>query len=357
MTKRHNPASASGHGLLSFKIPAIYTLGITLLVAAASFLVVRGMYVSVPNPATPTDTPRAERSEYMIKRLTGSKFIQPLLSAKPVNEFEGYSHIKKSISDVIQLYTSLGVLSSASLYMRDFDKSNWTAINQNEKYLPGSILKIPVLMTILKYEEEHPGSLDSTLPYIYKFQYEYPKYQSIVTHQIQWGKRYSRRELLRYMIEYSDNNATLMLWMVMNKNTFFSIFEELGLSKPDLNGMSIPLSAQECSLFMETLFNATILNVKQSEYAVDLLCKSTFNDGIVKGMPLRNLLIAHKFGEAGANQQKELHETALLYIDDKPYLITIMTRGQKNVGLSRLAVVIQEISGAIYKGLIQKPLQ
>jgi beta-lactamase class A len=354
MSKPHSTTSPHARGFLSLKIPIIYALGLALLMAVASFLVVRGIYVSVPNPPAHSDGSRVERSEYMIKRLTNSKFIQPLLSAKPVNEFEGYSHIKKSVSDVIQLYTTLGVLSSASLYMRDFDKSNWTAINQNEKYLPGSILKIPVLMTMLKYEEEHPGSLDSTMPYIYKFQYEYPKHQSIITQQIQWGKRYSRRELLRYMIEYSDNNATLMLWMVMNKNTFFGIFEELGLSKPDLDGMSIPLSAQGCSLFMETLFNATILNIKQSEYAVDLLRKSTFNDGIVKGIPVGKLLIAHKFGESGANQKKELHETAILYLDDKPYLITIMTRGQTNVDLSRLAVVIQEMSHAIYNGLVEK---
>jgi beta-lactamase class A len=148
-----------------------------------------------------------------------------------------------------------------------------------------------------------------------------------------------------------------MLWMIMNKEMFSGIFEELGLAKPSLEGMSIPLSAQECSRFMEALFNATILNVKQSEYAVDLLCKSTFADGIVKGIPVGKLLIAHKFGEAGANQQKELHETALLYLDGKPYLITIMTRGQTNVELSRLAIVIQEIAGTIYKGLVQKEPQ
>jgi beta-lactamase class A len=355
MTKRHNPASDGGHGLLSLKIPALYTFAIAILVGVASFLVVRGIYTTAPNLAVQRDTPRNENSEYLVKRLTNSKFIRPLLSAKPVNEYAAYSRIKQSVSEVIQLYKGLGVLSSAAMYMRDFDKSNWTAVNQNEKFMPGSILKIPVLMTILKYEEEHRGSLDSTMPFIYKFQYEYPKQQSIVTQKIQWGKRYSRRELLRYMIEYSDNNATLMLWMIMNKDMFFGIFQELGLPKPDLDGMSIPLSAQECSLFMESLFNATILNVKLSEYAVDLLCKSTFKEGIVKGIPVGKLLIAHKFGESGAKQQKELHETALLYLNEKPYLITIMTRGQTNVDLSRLAVVIQEISRSIYEGLAERP--
>ena len=117
---------------------------------------------------------------------------------------------------------------------------------------------------------------------------------------------------------------------------------------------NIPLSVQECSLFMESLFNATYLNIRQSEFAVDLLSKSTFSDGIVKGIPVGKLLIAHKFGEAGTDTNKELHETALLYIEDRPYLITVMTRGQANVEYSKLATVIQEISRTIYYGMAEK---
>lgn len=352
-TQRHN-SSTGEHGILSFKIPAIYVLGIAILVAAGSFLIARGLYAPVHSSSIDRGAPGVDQSGYMIRRLMASKFIRPLISAKPVDEYIGYSQIKNSVLDVIQFYKSQGLLASASLYLRDFDKSNWTAIDPTEKYNPGSILKIPVLMTFLKYEEDHPGSLDSTMQYTIRFRFEEPKHQSIVSKQIQFGKSYSRRELLRHMIEYSDNNATALLWMVMDKDLFARMFEELGMSRPDMKANNIPLSVQECSLFMESLFNATYLNIRQSEFAVDLLSKSTFSDGIVKGIPVGKLLIAHKFGEAGTDTNKELHETALLYIEDRPYLITIMTRGQANVEYSKLSTVIQEVSRTIYYGVAEK---
>ena len=238
--------------------------------------------------------------------------------------------------------------------MRDFDKSNWTAINQNEKYHPGSILKIPVLMTILKEDEDHPGFIDESVAFVFRFQYDEPKHQSIMSKQIEFGKKYTRRELLKYMIEYSDNNATELLWMSMDKNVFAKMFEEFGMARPDMNATNIPLSAQECSLFMESLFNATYLNIKQCEFAIDLLTKSTFDEGIVKGIQSDKLVIAHKFGESGTERNRELHETGLLYIDGRPYLITVMTRGKDNVEYAKLATVIQGISRQVYDGLTQR---
>lgn len=354
MSKQHHNSSSSRHSFLSRKVPVGYTFILTLLVAGAAFYITREAYTSVHTPSNETESSPSDRSQYQIKRLSNFKFIRPLLSAMPVDEYEGYFRIKKSVQDVIQYFKDQGVLASASFYMRDFDKSNWTAINQDEKFHPGSIMKIPVLMTILKSEEERPGYVDSTMQFIYHFRYAIPKKQSIVSKQIEFGKRYSRRDLLKYMIEYSDNNASEMLWITMNKNSFSDMFREFGLAKPDLSAGEIPLSARECSLFMETLFNATYLNIKQSEFAIDLLSKSTFSDGIVKGIPGGKLLIAHKFGESGSDRNRELHETGLLYIDDRPYLITIMTRGQDNVEYAKLATVLQGISRTVYYGLTEK---
>ena len=338
--------------LLRVRVTALVITAI--LVAAATFYVTQKAYSpSVVHPAVSQPT-RSVDADYQIKRLTNFKFIRPLLSAKPVHEYEGYYGIKKSVSDLIQFYKDQNILLSASVYMRDFDKSNWTAINRDEKFNPGSILKIAILMTILKHEEEHPGFLESSMAFIYKFKYAEPKVQAIVGKQIEFGRTYTHRELLKYMIEYSDNNAGELLWLSMDKALFTKMFDDLGLPKPDLNANDIPLSAQDCSAFMESLFNAAYLDDKHSEFAIDLLSKSSFKEGIVKGIPSDNLLIAHKFGESGTSKNKELHETGILYIKSRPYLITIMTRGKDNVDYSKLATVLQGISRTIYYNLIQK---
>jgi beta-lactamase class A len=351
MSKGHHHQDSEAHHPGSRQIRIIVVLPIVFVVALVTFLMTRAAY----SPSAPDTGPKPHlNSEYQIKRLTEYKFIRPLLSAKPLKEYESYLPIKRSVSDLIQQYKNQGLVLSASLYMRDFDKADWTAINQNEKYSPGSILKIPILMTILKQDENHPGFLDDSLAFVFRFQYSAPKHQSIVSKQIQFGKKYTRRELAKYMIAYSDNNATEMLWMSMDKNIFATMFADFGLPRPDMNSSRIPLSAQEYSLFMESLFNATYLNIRQSEFAIELLTKSTFDDGIVKGIQSEKLLIAHKFGESGTDRNKELHETGLLYIDDRPYLITVMTRGNDNVDYSKLASVIQGISHQVYEGLTKR---
>jgi beta-lactamase class A len=348
--ERHQKAEVTSSGK-SLRIDVKYVLVVALAAVAATFFLTKQAY-------SPVGTDSALRTlshpEYQIRRLTNFKFIRPLFSAKPVEEYEGYYGIKNAVAALVQSFKDQGMLSSASVYVRDFDKSNWIVLNPDQRYNPGSILKIPILMTILRTAEDQPGYLDHKMPFAFKFPESELGEQAIKSKQIEFGKTYTLRELLKYMIEYSDNNAKSLLALAMDKDVFAQLFVELGMPKPDVKAANIPLTAQECSSFMETLFNATYLNIRQSEFAIDLLCKSTFDDGIVKGIPNDKLLIAHKFGESGTVRNRELHETGILYIDDRPYLITIMTRGNDNVDFPKLATVIQEISRTIYDGLTKK---
>jgi beta-lactamase class A len=248
-------------------------------------------------------------------------------------------------------YKDQGIITSGSVYMRDFDKSDWMSVNELDRYIPGSILKVPVLMTYLLMEEENPGTLNKKVVYDQKFQTEIK--QAIVSKAIEFGKSYSYRELLEYMIVYSDNNANLLLNRDLDFNKLIKIFNDLNIKAPDNNSAVYPMTARECSRFLEVLFNATYLNFRNSEYAMNLLTRTQFKDGIMKGIPESGLLIAHKFGESGNNINHQLHETAILYLNDKPYLLTIMTSGNDNVDLSKLAEVLQKVSNAVYKGLVK----
>jgi beta-lactamase class A len=53
----------------------------------------------------------------------------------------------------------------------------------------------------------------------------------------------------------------------------------------------------------------------------------------------------HKFGEAGNQFEKQLHETGIIYLNSNPYLLSVMTKGKDNAQLSKL---IGEISAAVY---------
>jgi len=338
--------------ILYARVSSFSILVIALIVAVVTFFVTKGIDLSNSEKQNKDNASGSEESQYEIKRAQGFSFIKPLISAKPVNEYDGYQDIKESAEEVIKNFQNSGVISSASVYFRDFDKSNWFCINGDIKYSPGSILKVPAMMTILKMEESRPELLNKVLA----FDALPPKDKDvhIFSKSLQHGKSYTIRELLYYMIAYSDNNAPRILDREIDKAGFAQMFVDLGLAKPDWNGKSYPVTVKECSVFLEALFNASYLNEKNSEYAMSLLTKSDFKDGIVKGIGNPNVLIAHKFGEAGTNTNMELHETAIFYINNKPYLITIMTRGNNNIDMFKLEPVIQSIARQIYNGVVAK---
>jgi beta-lactamase class A len=131
-------------------------------------------------------------------------------------------------------------------------------------------------------------------------------------------------------------------------NIFKKVFTDLGLESPNMSASDYPITTKEYSCFMRALFSATYLTIEDSEYATALLSKCNFKDGIVSSIP-KTVKIAHKFGEAGDPSEKQLHESAIIYLKDMPYLITIMTKGKD---LNKLAPVIRQISSVVYQDMV-----
>lgn len=277
-----------------------------------------------------------------VKRLNGLKYIRPIMFEDHQCESEELLGLKQQVSQIIDRYKGTGDVNTASFYLRKCDNSDWTSLNEEEKFRPASLLKVPVLMAILKMNEDNPGFLDTRL----KFEQEFTKAKNaaFTSKSIEVGKSYMVKELLVYMIKYSDNNATLLLENNMKLETFQKIFTDFGLPAFNPADKQYLISAKEYSFFMSAIYNAAYLTIKDSELAAELLIQSDFNQGIVKGLP-PGTVVAHKFGEAGNDIEKQLHESAIVYLNDEPYLLTIMTKGRDN---QKLAALIAEISQVIY---------
>ncbi len=282
---------------------------------------------------------------YNLKRLNGYNYIKPLMFVDNECEGEDLSSVKQNITKIIDGFKVSGDLISASVYLKDYSKNEWMGINENEKYNPGSLLKVPELITFLKMDEDHPGVLGKKLVYNHPFITD--KKPIILSQSIQLGHTYTIKELLMYMIAFSDNNATQLLNANIDVNTFKKIFTDLGLEAPDWNSSDYPISAKDYSLFMRVLYNASYLSNEDSEFAAELLSKSDFRNGIIKDLP-SYLQMAHKFGESGNGKETELHESAIIYMDKRPYLLTVMTRGND---IKKLPQVLSQISDIIYQSM------
>lgn len=331
--------------ILIKKVSIVYLILIAVVSSAATFIVTKGaMNKSGSEMATKQAIP-IENCGYRVKRLNGHNLIKPILYIESSCESENLQLLKQEVNSTILNYSADGTLTSASVYVRNFITSEWFCLNGSERYSPGSMLKVPILITFLKMNEKNPGILDKQLLFDKKYTNERKAVN--VSESIKLGQKYSVRELLRYMIQYSDNDATYLLNRNMDVATFTKVFSDFGLSVPDSRSSIYQMSVTEYSNFMRALFNGSYLDTNDSEYAVELLTKSDYKNGIVQGLP-NGVEVAHKFGEEGNVNNQELHESGIVYLENSPYLITIMTKGKD---LSKQSKVLSEISAKVYQSL------
>jgi len=327
------------------------------LILIASFVATNlGTYyvASKSKPAQDEESGHADASLYAdnasncsvsIKRLAGYNFIKPVLFVDRECESDKLFPIKQSVTSLFEEYKRTGDINSGSLYLKEYTDNEWIAINGDEKYMPGSLMKVPELIAFLKMEESNPGLLNKEL--VFDQNYSLDKHPKFLSKSIEFGHKYTIRELLRYMIVYSDNNATSLLFSHMDTNVFKKVFTDVGLQSPDLTAQNYPISAKDFSIFMRILYNSSYLTNKNSEFATELLSQCSFKTGLVGGLP-SNLKAAHKFGESGDPTEKHFSESAIIYLDNNPYILTVMLKGKS---YDKLPQIIRQISNTVYQNM------
>ena len=283
---------------------------------------------------------------YKVSRVPGYEFTKPLLFGEPECETEKYADLKEILAKQIKDYQNNGTITAASVYLRDFQRADWMNINGTEPFHPGSLMKLPILISYLKKSETDYNFLSKKITFT-KVPADYAA-QSFTNKHIEAGKTYTVKELLEYMIRYSDNNATYLLNSNIDLSSLKKVFEEMNMVAPDFADRNITINAKEYSTFFVVLFNAGYLTSDNSEYAMELLAQTDFTQGFTAAVP-QGVEIAHKFGEwSDGKGLRELHESGIIYINDKAYVLTVLTKGKSAEALPE---VIKNIAKAVYDNL------
>ena len=235
---------------------------------------------------------------------------------------------------------------TVSVYFKVFNNGCWVQVNESEKYFPASMFKLPILISFLKVAEEEPGLLDQKII----LTNEQPQERDVrnAGDYLHKGQTYSYRDILRYMIVNSDNEAADVLEMKVGIDNLKKLCVVLGISG-DMSNLNFQISADDMSKFMRILFNASYLSPEHSDYALQLLSESKYSEGIKKFID-PSIAIAHKFGERNLASDPQLHETAIIYLNNNPVLLTIMTKGND---YSKLSDVIAEMSKMILTDVLE----
>lgn len=305
--------------LFSRKISLVYVVLLSSASSGTTYLYLHQKQYTDETTSRPAN-PSSVQCLYSITRMNGYELIKPLMFVDNTCESESMNRIKQEINVMISSYKSAGMLTSASVYLKNFNKNEWMSINETDKYDPGSMLKVPILIAILKMSESSPKLLDKKLTYDREF--NTANNPTILGKSIVLGHSYTVRELLTYMIKSSDNSATNLLNTILDQQVYEKLFTDLGIERPDWKKNTYLININDYSKFLRILYNAGYINKVNSEYAIELLTTSDFKNGILKELP-KNIQVAHKFGESGNQFEKELHESGIIYLNNLNYLITI----------------------------------
>lgn len=276
----------------------------------------------------------AEDAELVIRRMKGFEFIQPIMKVEPAFEAPELQPLKHALQEIIQLKKQEGAVQSVSLHLKAFDTGRWIAIAQDEQYHPASMLKLGLLITVLSEVEKKPDLLNKLLT-LSPQDTAGQNNQFFSDRSIKVGIPYNIRELLESMTAHSDNNATRLLAKSFDPQTTSSVFKQLDLPEANFDRNQYTINVREASSFLNALFNGTIISPKYAEYAAGLLHKGAFQHGFVQAFP-PNIRIWNKYGEwHDVHNNHELHETAIFYLGEQPYILTVMTRGNNPVQLKQ----------------------
>lgn len=279
------------------------------------------------------------------------KFINPLLACNTSDAQTAsiFRPLERKLNDAIQTLTK-GSDISVSLYFKQLRTGHQTAINENARYAPASLLKIPIMMAFYKVAESRPEILTQT--FIYDGAEDLNQMENFRPFAaVESGKSYTVAELIESMIINSDNNAMTLLRDAIDERAMKEVFTDLGLTVPDLGADPDFMNVKNYARFFRVLYNATYLNRAWSEKALELLTRNKPFKGIVAGVPA-GVTVAQKFGERGLMTGtggvvgRELHDCGIVYDSDDPYLLCVMTKG--STSFEKLTDVIQKISGIVY---------
>ncbi len=282
--------------------------------------------------------------EFFLQSESSYKFISPLLSCKQSRVLQDFRNInlKPWLQSLIEKKLLNSGVNHVSVYFEDLNNGYWFGLNEKEVFTPASLTKVPTLISVLKRSEVEQGFLWQNVKYSiptidYNVHYK-PEYQ------VESDKTYTIKQLLEYMIKYSDNNATQILWKVLWQNRFAKTYTNLWINQSLFNQIEVI----DYASFFRILFNSSYLNKKDSEYALQLLTQVNFKNWLVAWVP-SDIKVAHKFWEYAFDWDlKQIHDCGIIYYPNHPYLLCVMTRWDTYPHLEN---IISSISKIIFENI------
>ncbi len=278
--------------------------------------------------------------------------INPIFacSKKHILNKSAYTSLKNNLEQYTEEKKMSGEARSVAIFFRDLEAGPTLGINEREKFIPASLLKLPHVMAVFQLKEDSmPNILEQKLmfpDYVKNNMEQNFKPEKIIIP----NTPYTVRDVIDASLIYSDNGAENLLFTYVESLStdtplVENIYKDLGIMLKEEQLQDFKIDAKSYSTIFRMLYNSSFFNPTDSEIILEILSKSSFTGGIRAGVP-KNITISHKFGERTIGEIKQLHSCGIVYYPDNPYLLCVMTEGDDFYILNK---IISEISKMFYE--------
>jgi beta-lactamase class A len=226
---------------------------------------------------------------------------------------------------------------TVSIYFEFLNSGANIQINNETRFYPASLVKVPCALAVMKKVEAGDWSLDDRL--VLLDQDKDNRYGTL--YQQPTNTSFSIRDLLEKLLVESDNTAHKILMRNLSEDELNVVRDAVGLN--DLFDEKSEVSAKEYSRLFRALYNSSFLKRDNSQQLLQWLSSTSFNQYLPAGLP-SGTVFAHKIGEDDV--ENNYHDSGIVYLPNRPYLITVMIKQHDQ---TKAKEIMSSISQATYE--------
>lgn len=300
-------------------------------------------------PATP---PAARHS-------TGFSFLSPQLNlgARGGHTFVGIINFVALRTDIEQYlrrevptYDAEMVTSQTprvSVYINDLNTGAGMGIRERHKFLPMSLIKLPLAIAALRKVDRKEWRLDQV--FILTEQDMDTRAYVSNTDSVRPGQAIALRDIIHKLLVDSETAVYHFLRRNLTDDEIEEAFYHIGMRFPE-DANSPAVSPKNYATIFRSLYHSSYLTIDSSEYLLSVMSRTGPPSPLREAVPF-DVPVSHKTGFYYPDKDKNpskavfLHDVGIIYFPGAPFLFSVMTT---QIERDRAARIVRFVAAATY---------
>lgn len=252
------------------------------------------------------------------------------------NFFPTIEPLRKKMKELVKQYEEQG--NQIGVYFEYLNTGANISINQDTRFWPASLSKMPTVLAVMKKVEDGEWQLSNEMVLFAedKDQRFGDLYKKAT------GTRFTIEELLKETLINSDNTSHRILVRNLSSEDYTDCLEALGMEQ--LYDENYDITAKEYSRIFRSLYVSSYLTRPDSEQLLKWLSQTPFDELLGSSIP-DDVQFAHKIGEA--IEESAYLDSGIVYVSDRPYLMTVMIKAAGNFSQATAEVTINSLKAPV----------